>query len=46
MGKTYTALAGEPAYNAAMQGLILDGAVDAARLESRRAPQRVYHRAP
>ena len=36
--KTYTALAGEPAYNAAMQGLILDGAVDAARLSSVSTP--------
>ncbi len=36
--KTYTGLAGEPAFNAAMQGMILEGAVDAARLSSVATP--------
>ena len=36
--KTYTSLAGEPAFNAAMRGLILDGAVDADRLSSVATP--------
>lgn len=36
--KTYTGLAGEPAYNAAMQAMILDGAVAAARLASVATP--------
>ena len=36
--QTYTGLAGEPAYNAAMQAMILDGAVAAARLASVATP--------
>ncbi len=36
--KTYTALAGEAGYNAAMRAMILDGAVDSARLSSVATP--------
>lgn len=36
--KTYTALAGEPAFNVAMQGMILNGAVDKGRVASISTP--------